>query len=150
MPTTLWLVFAFFIVFTSVAIAQMAEKEWHKTVTLPGDDVILEMSGEWNVVYEKYGPFNGAPDISDILSITQEGTKFTAVKKIGSQYIPKGTETIKGELGKGGFKVVYAYIGAYPRDGSFVWEQCKWKISENGNKVVLDCGERVKAILTRK
>ena len=69
---------------------------------------------------------------------------------LSRRYIPKGTETIKGELNEGGLKVVYAYIGAYPRDGSFVWEQCKWKISDNENKVELYCGERVKVILTRE
>ncbi len=140
--------FAFLIVFASVAIAQAAEKGWEKTVTLPSGEVILDMSGEWDLLYEKYGPFRGK--ISDILTITQEGTTFTAVKQIGSWVIPKGAETIKGELDKGGFKAVYVFIGAYPRDGTFVWEPCKWEINENGNKVMLDCGERIRATLTRR
>jgi len=61
--------FAFLIVFASVAIAQMAKKRWEKTVTLPSGEVILDISGEWDLLYEKYGPFSG--DISDILTITQ-------------------------------------------------------------------------------
>ena len=140
--------FALLIVFSSFVIAQQVEKSWEKTVTLPSGEVILDMSGEWDLLYEKYGPFRGV--ISDILTITQEGTTFTAVKQIGSFWVPKGAETIKGELDKGGFKAVYVFIGAYPRDGTFVWEPCKWGINENGNKVMLDCGDRIRATLTRR
>ncbi len=141
-------VLAVLIALASLAIAQKAKEGWQKTVTLPSGEVILDMSGEWDLLYEKYGPFRG--DISDILTITQEGTTFTAVKQIGSWWVPKGAETIKGELDKDGFKAVYAYIGAYPIDGSFVWEACKWEINENGNKVMLDCGQRIKATLSRR
>ena len=35
-------------------------------------------------------------------------------------------------------------------DGTFGWEECKWEISENGNKVVLDYGERSKRTFTRR
>jgi len=35
-------------------------------------------------------------------------------------------------------------------DGSFDWEECKGEISEKGNKVDLDCGERIKLTLTRE
>jgi hypothetical protein len=143
-------VFATLIAFISVAIAQMAEKGWEKTVTLPSGEVILDMSGEWDVLYEHYGPFSRFGTGSDILTITQEGTTFTAVKQIGSKWVPKGAETIKGELDKDGFKAVYSYIGALAMDGSFNWEPSKWEISENGNKVALDCGERAKATLTRR
>jgi hypothetical protein len=39
------LVFALFTAFVSVAIAQMAEKGWEKTVTLSSGEVILDMTG---------------------------------------------------------------------------------------------------------
>ena len=142
------LAFAFLVAFASVAIAQMAGKAWEKTVTLPSGEVILEMSGEWEFLAEFYGRMRVVPSVSDILTITQEGTTFIGVKQIGSQWLPKGTETIKGELNKDGFKAVYTYIGDI--DGSYGWEPCKWEISENGNKVVLDCGERAELMLTRR
>ena len=143
------LVFAVLIPFASVGCDQMAEKGWKKTITLSSGDVILNMSGEWDVLYEGYGPFSGHGTKKDILTITQECTTFTAVKKIGSKWVPKGAETIKGELDKDGFKAVYGYIGSLAMDGSFKWESCEWEISENGNKVVLDCGERMKNTHTR-
>ena len=67
-----------------------------------------------------------------IVTITQEGTKFTAVKQIGNKWLRAGSETIKGELDKNGFKAVYA-----------------WGINEKENKALLDSGERVKSTLTR-
>ena len=144
------LVFAVLITLASIAVAQKAKEESQKTVTLSSGEVILDMSGEWDVLYEGYGPFSWVGTISDILTITQNGTTFTAIKQIGSRWVPKGAETIKGELDKDGFKAVFSYIGALGMDGSFIWEPCKWEISENGNKVVLDCGKRMKNTLTKK
>ena len=128
----------------------MAEKGWKKTVTLPSGEVILDMSGEWDVLYEFYGLFSMVAPCTNLLAITQEGTTFTAVKKIGTIWQPKGVESFKGELNKDGFKEVYTYMGSPAMDGSFLWEPCKWEISENGNKVVLDCVERSKRTLTRR
>ena len=148
---TLVLAFTFLLAFASVAIAQTAEKEWEKTVTLPSGEVILDMNGEWDDKGKGYGVFSTFGEFSpEILTITQGGNTFTAIKQIGSKWVPKGSKTIKGELDKDGFKVVYAYIGSEAMDGIFNWEECKWEISENGNKISLDCGERVKRTLTRK
>jgi hypothetical protein len=143
-------VFALLIAFTSISIAQMSEKGWEKTAKLPSGVVILDMSGEWDVLFECYGPFSWVDPSSDILTVTQEGGKFTAVKQIGNKWVPKGAETIKGELDKDGFKAVYHYVGALNMDGTFVWEPCGWEIREDGNKVMLDCGDRAKAMLTRR
>ena len=146
------LVFAVLIASTSDAIGQMAEKGWEKTVTLPSGEVILDMSGEWDVLYTFYGVFWHVPIFGDILTITQDGTKFTAVKQIGSRWVPKGAETIKGELDKDGFKEVYSYVHVkeWKQSDEFIWEPCEWEISENGNKVVLDCGERSKSTLNSR
>jgi hypothetical protein len=140
-------VLTFIVSFLHVANAQKGEKGWLKTVTLPSADVILDMSGEWDVMYEPSGYLSRIGTYGDTLTITQEGAKFTAVKQFGSRFVPKGAECIKGELDKSGFKEVYLRTGASPKDT--VWEPCKWEISENGNKVVLDY-ESGKATLTRK
>lgn len=146
------LVFVLLIAFGSFASAQMAGKPWEKTVTLPRGEVILDMNGEWDIKSEIYGPFSAFPvkPDPDILTITQWGDEFTAVKQTGSVHIPKGGETIKGELDKDGFKAVYLYTLTVELDGTLEWVECKWEISENGNKVLLDCGERVKSTLTRR
>ena len=145
------LVFAVLIVFASVAIDQTTEKGWEKTVTLPSGEVILDMNGEWDVLDEFYGPFDFHDfTMSEIVTITHKGAKFAAIKQIGSKWVPKGAETIKGELNKDGFKAVYSYTMSLLMDGNFVWEECEWKISENGNKIALDCGKRTKRKLTKR
>jgi hypothetical protein len=150
MPKRISIILTVLIVIVSflyVANAQKGEKGWLKTVTLPSADVILDMSGEWDVMYEPSGYLSRMGTYGDTLTITQEGAKFTAVKQFGSRFVPKGAESIKGELDKSGFKEVYLCTQASPKDT--VWEPCKWEISENGNKVVLDY-ESGKATLTRK
>jgi len=102
MASILTLFFA--ITFALVVSADMAKEKWGKTFTLPNDEVILDMSGEWDMRLEGYGPFSWLGIKSDILTITQDGNTFTAVKQIGSEWVGKGAETIKGELGKDGFK----------------------------------------------
>ncbi|RJR23325.1 MAG: hypothetical protein C4582_05520 [Desulfobacteraceae bacterium] len=149
--TALVIAFALLIVFASFVVAQQKEEGWEKTVTLQSGEVILDMSGEWDMLQEGYGPFGFRGSIKEILTIRQEGASFTAVKQIGSQWVPKGAEAIKGELDKNGFKTVFHYIKEKEWwKGAFIWETCKWIITDNGNKVVLDCGERIRATLTRR
>ena len=124
--------------------AQSEEQRWEKTITLPSGEVILDMRGEWDAVYEHYGMFSGLGSNSDVLTITQEGKIFIAVKQIGSYWVPKGSLTIKGECCNEGFKVVEglrADVG---------WVPCTWEISEAGNKIVIDDERAVRVTLIRK
>ena len=135
--------------FLYVAYAQMAGKGWKKTVTLPNGEVILDMSGEWGVLYENYGPSRLAGSSPDILTITQDGNTFVAVKQIGSEWVPKGAESIKGALDKDGFRTIYVYIWNWSED-NMGWVECKWEIGENGNKIVVYDGRTLQVTLTRK
>jgi hypothetical protein len=130
-----------------VANAQKGEKAWQKTVRLPNGDVILDMSGEWKVMYEHPGLSSMMGTYGDTLTIRQESAKFTAVKQLGSRFVPKGADSLKGELDKNGFKEVYICTDASTKDG--IWKPCLGEISEDGNKVVLEC-DGVKATLARK
>jgi hypothetical protein len=139
------------VVITSMVYAQMAGKEWEKTITLPSGEVILDMSGEWDLLSEYYGRWSQFNPHKDILTFTQEGNTFTAVRQIGFYSQPKGYEAIKGELDKDGFKSVYRYCTEGPKPSDkWIWEPCTWEISENGNKVVFDYVDRVKMIITRR
>ena len=134
--------------FLYVAYAQMAEKGWEKTVTLPSGEVILDMGGEWDSLFELYGLWSSYKPFTDILTITQEGNTFTAVKQIGSGLVPKGAETIKGELDKDGFKEVYIYRSSSSE--GYIWSPSTGEISENGNKIVVSDGRVIQVTLTRK
>lgn len=135
--------------FIYAGAAHAAEKKWEKSVTLANGETVLDMSGEWDLLNEAYGLFKGRPAVTDILTITQDGDRFTAVKQKGSVWVPKGAQVMKGQLDEDGFKEVLCYIHAKPKD-KFIWEPCTWEIIEKGNKVLLDCGERIRVTITRK
>jgi len=138
------LVIVLLIAFASVAIAQMSEKGWKKTVTLSSGEVILDMSGEWDVLTEYHGMYSGLRSHTGTVMITQEGNTLVAVKQTESEWWPKGSEAIKGELEKDGFKTVHM------NRSDVGWVPCKWEISENGNKIVLDDERVVRKTLTRR
>jgi hypothetical protein len=136
------LIVAFLIAFVSVAFAQ-AEKGWEKTVTLPSGEVILDMSGEWAVSVEHYGPWAQYGVIPDIMEIKQEGTSFIGVTLLGSPRSPKGSEKLRGELDKNGFKKVQTITGAGPLD-------LNGEILLNGNKIKYDDGKKLRLTLIRR
>ena len=138
----LTLLFAF--TFALVGSAEMTTKRWEKTVTLPTGEVILDMSGEWDVQIEYYGDYRGLPSDTLTVAITQAGNTFLAVRQTATPWWPKGTEAIKGELDTGGFKTVHF------NKADKGWTPCTWEISENGNKLVLDDGRVFTATLTRR
>lgn len=138
------LVFALLVTFTQVAITKTAEKGWEKTVTLPSGEVILDMSGEWDCFIEYQGMYSGLRSHKVTTEITQEGKTFLGVRLEDTPYWPKGTESIKGELQEDGFKTVYV------NRSDVGWTPCKWEISENGNKILLDDERVLKLTLKRK
>jgi len=115
-----------------------------KTITLPNGDVVCDLKGEWDALYQFYGDWNAISDITDVLKITQKGAVFVGVKQIGGLWVGKGEESIRGELTKNGFKkaqVLTAMEG---------YLDCTGKISDDGNKIILDEGTKLRVKLTRK
>jgi hypothetical protein len=97
MALTLGLVFA-------VAYAQMdnpLKQGMPNTVTLSNGEVIYDLRGKWDAIYEAR-EFRWIS--KDIVKITQKGNEFVGIKLVGSGAVPKGSKTIKGELEKDGFK----------------------------------------------
>ena len=82
----------------------------------------------------------------DIVKITQEGNKFVGIKLIGNQWFPKGSETIKGELEKNGFK-------SFHTNTASGWTSANTKIGEKCNKIEIETpvmGTMIGITLTRK
>lgn len=134
------IVFVLMITFASVCVSQMAEKGWEKTVTLPSGEVILDMNGEWDCLYES----PGVKSNSIVIEITHEGKTFMGIRLQDTPWWPKGTEAIKGELQGDGFKTVSR------NRADLGWTRCKWEISKNGNKILLNEEGVVKLTLTRR
>ena len=133
------------LVFTA-AYAQMdnpLKQGMPSTVTLSNGEVIYDLSGEWDAIYDnkEYGGKN-----EDIVKITQKGNEFVGIKLIGNQWKPVGSETIKGELDKDGFKSFYTSTV----DG---WTASDVKIDENCNRIEIETslgGVILGLTLTRK
>ena len=122
------------------------QKGWKKTITLPNGDVVCDLNGEWDALYENFGHHQWIGNIKDMLKITQKGGSFVGVNMIGTQYVPKDAESIRGELDKNGIKELGLVLRTFPE---YVLE-CKAQISEDGNKIIIDGGKRIRATLTRK
>ena len=139
-------IFSFLIIFTailtfiSIAYSQMEKR----TLTLPSGEVVCDLNGEWNALYEHYGSMQWVGNIKSSLKITQQGNMFVGTSLIATGYTPAGTEKIRGELDKDGFKKV-----RYSRPDSG-WTDVKGEISKNCDKIVFDDGSGVKGILERK
>ena len=94
------LIFIFGIAAVQAQMDNPLKQGMPNTVTLSSGEVVYDLTGEWEAVYEN--PFYGTR--KDIVKIKQEGNKFVGYCIIGNEMARKGTETIKGELEKDGFK----------------------------------------------
>jgi hypothetical protein len=119
-------------------------KAWKKTVTLPNGDVILDMNGEWDARIENYGPNREFGSYPQIIRVTQNGSTFVSIRMIEDPWHAKGSPAIEGELNKEGFKNVYIMSGGM---GPF---SAEGKISEDGNKIEIDDGQKARCTLIRK
>jgi len=129
--------------FLCMVQAQTGEKKWKKTITLPKGDVVLDIKGEWNVALTHLRPGGYAPE-SGKTKITQTGNTFVGIAMTAFSAFRKGKEQIKGELDKSGFKQVQIISGVAGNSDA------KGQISEDGNQIIIDDGERFRLILTRK
>jgi hypothetical protein len=132
-----------FVSFLCVPQAQAQEKKWKKTVTLLTGEVILDISGEWDVLVENYGQWSSLGSYPQKENITLEGGSFVGIRMIDNPLGSKGSEQLRGELDKDGFKKVsiISPVGSH-------WD-AKGEISEDGNKMVI-FNDRSKLTLTRK
>jgi len=130
--------------FLCVVYAQTEAETAKKTIKLSNGEEVIDLSGEWDEHLEYQGMFSGLRSSTDKIKITQEGNSFVGVKLHDTQWWPKGSECVKGELQKDGFKTIYI------NRADMGWTPCKWKISENGNTFVIDDERVVKATFKRK
>ena len=125
------------------------------TITLPNGEVVYDLNGEWDAVYEVAAPSSAGYDVmlssKDIARITQEGNQFVGIKLIGDQWVGKNQEAVTGELEKNRFRKVHAVILV---GGVAEWARSKGEISEDGNKIVIKArsvvGDIIKIVLKRK
>ncbi len=127
----------------STPSAQTAEKGVKKTITLPNGEVIWDLNGEWDVFGENYGEWSQYGNHRNVNKIIQQGTSFVAIRVKANPWMPAGSEAARGELDKNGFKKVQIISAMGPLDS-------KGQISEDGNKMIIDDGEKCRVTYTRK
>jgi len=114
-----------------------------KTITLPSSEVVWDLNGEWDTFVENYGPKDWAGKYPQIFKITQTGSSFIAIRMIDDPFNVKGSKSLQGEVDKNGIKKVTLFAASGP-------EETEGKISNNGNKIVVDDGKQRRLTLTRK
>ncbi len=107
------------------------------------EEEVVDISGEWDDRIENYGPWEMYGKYSNILKITQEGNSFVGIRMKNDKYHAAGSMAIRGELDKDGIKKVQIMSGMGPLDA-------KGQISEDGNKIIIDDGEKARLTLIRK
>lgn len=133
------------LVFTA-AIAQMdtpLKQGMPNTVTLSNGEVIYDLSGEWESIVEHYGSWAQFGKKSGLMVIKQEGASFVGITLLETQTSPKGSEKLRGELYKSGFKKVQTIAGGGPIE-------LKGEIFDDGNKMIFDDGDVIRLTFTRK
>ena len=127
-------------IFAWIGLAQAQEV---KTVKLPNGEEVVDISGEWDAQIENYGPWSGYGKYTNIIKITLEGNSFVGIRMKSDLYHGPGSESMRGELDKDGIKKLQLMTGKGAMDA-------KGQISEDGNKIIIDDGEKARSILIRK
>jgi hypothetical protein len=128
------------ITFISIAYSQ-TEKN---IVRLPSGELVCDLNGEWNTLYEPYGPMQHFGNIKSMIKITQQGNMFVGKSLIDTGFTPAGTEKIRGELDKDGIKKVQI---TRPDKN---WSDSKVELSKDCNKIAIDDSDGLKMTLERK
>jgi hypothetical protein len=113
------------------------------TVTLSNGEVVYDLNGEWNSFVEAYGPWKMYGTHRNIIKITQTGSSLVGVLMMDDEWYSKGWESIRAELDKSGFKKIEMMTNLGTLDS-------KGQISDDGNKILIDDGEKRRMTLTRK
>ena len=121
----------------------LSEKETDRTEASSRESV-YDLNGDWDAIYDlkEYGVSK------DVVEITRKGNNFVGIKQIGSQWVPKGSETIKGDIEDNKIKSMYL-------KNSQGWAPAEWRINEQGNEIFLkqhmdSIGLTIDVKLTRK
>jgi len=128
------------IIFTSILNC----RDLIQTIRLPNGEMVWDLNGEWDELTEFYGPWISARHHKQICRITQKGGSFTGVRMLDDKYNPKGSQNLRGELDESGIKKVQILTTTSgPIDAKGI-------ISEGGNMIIIDDGEKIKVTLMRR
>ncbi|HEX7533779.1 MAG TPA: hypothetical protein VF343_00875 [Syntrophales bacterium] len=126
--------------FMSIAYSQTGKN----TVRLPNGELVCDLNGEWNTLYEPYRPMQHFGNMKSMIKITQQGNMFVGKSMIDTGFTPAGTEKIRGELDRDGIKKLQ--LTRPDKD----WSDGKVEMSRDCNKIIIDDSDGLKMTLERK
>ena len=145
---TIWAAcFVALLVWSGSAFAQTAKPSTLKTVKLPTGEEVFDIYGEWDFLIENFGEWEEFGTYTNVAKIAQDGTSFYAtILKDNPPPSPlkAGSFVMKGEVDKNGITKILLMPP--------IWDLSpdKWKITEDGNKILINEGTRVRLTFTRK
>ncbi len=103
------------------------------TVKLPSGEVIYDLNGEWDAVYDSgywAGTFN------DIIKITQNDNQYVGVYLLkGDNLVSQNEEKIRGKIKGNVIDEVFFNDITDIETMNLIWAPCKAEISEDGNEI---------------
>jgi tetratricopeptide (TPR) repeat protein len=108
------------------ALQDSPRKEGVSAKTMNCNNVAIKLNGEWDTVYDlkEYGVYK------DAVQITQSGNTFVGIKLIGTQFSPKGSETIKGDVEDNRISSIFLKT-------TLGWLPAEWIVNEQGDEIFL-------------
>jgi hypothetical protein len=104
------------------------------TLTLPNGEVIYDLNGEWDAVYDS----DGWGIYKDIVRITQKEKHFAGIYLIkGDNLVGKNQEKIKGEIRGSEIDEIFFNDVTDMMTMKLHWAPSKAEISEDGNKIMI-------------
>ena len=133
--------FVALIAWTMPANAQTAAM---KTVKIPNGEEVCDLTGEWDALIENYGEWAQFGSYQNIIKMTLVGNSFRGIRMMDNgPGRPPNSMIVEIDSEKNGFKQVMLFTGGGPRP-------CSGKLSEDGNKILLDLENKAKVSMTRK
>jgi hypothetical protein len=139
------MIFAVALAFFFIFSPQKGKSESPRTITLQSGEVVCDLNGEWNALYENYGQCAHWGKQKVILQIKQEGNKFVAIKLSGGDPSTKGNEVIRGELDQKGLKKIQFFSVGWR-----MWADSKGEITDGCKKIIFEDAGCLKATVERK
>jgi len=127
-------------IFACIGLIQPQEA---KMVKLPSGEEVVDISGEWDAQIENYGPWTKYGKYTNVILIRLEGNSFVGIRTKSDTWHSPDSVSFRGELDKDGIKKLQLMTGLGPIDA-------KGQISKDGNKILIDDGEKARSTLIRK
>ena len=104
------------------------------TVKLPSGEVIYDLTGEWEAIYDT----GGWGTLNDTVKITQNDNQFVGIYLIkGDWLVGKNKEKIKGKIKGNLIDEIFMNSAKDIETADLYWAPSKAEISKDGNEILI-------------